>query len=50
MQGGDWQNFQFTVAVSDKDDPGEEPCRVVWRGTEDVDARNTNYGHFVRTE
>lgn len=48
LQGADWRNFQFTVVIADVDEAGQEPCRVVWRGTSEVDARNTNYGHFVR--
>ena len=32
----------------DVDEAGDKPCRVLWRGTADVDQRNSGYGHFVR--
>jgi len=47
-QGEDWQNFQLTVVVEDKDGAADAASRVVWRGTDAVDERNTNYAHFVR--
>lgn len=47
FQGPSPQGFQLTPIVVDVDQPDEMPCRVVWRGTADVDQRNTNYGQFV---
>ena len=49
-QGADWQNFQLSAAVSDQDEASEKPARIVWRGSEQFDSRNTNFGHFVRGE
>ena len=49
-QGDDWQNFQLSLTVDDRDDSDEDPVKILWRGTEAVDSRNTNYGHFVRGE
>ncbi len=50
--GESWQTFQLTAVVSDLDDPNAsedaEPCRVLWRGTEQVDRVNTRFGHFLR--
>ena len=48
-QGPDWQSVQLTLVVHDADDAGQPPARIVWRGTNQVDQRNTNYGHFVRS-
>ena len=43
----DPHSIQLTAVVSDVDEEGQKPARVLWRGTSDVDARNTNFGHFV---
>jgi hypothetical protein len=43
-----WRGFQFTGVLNDLDEPGETRCRLVWRGSNDVDSRNTNFGQFVR--
>lgn len=40
-------NLQLTAVVSDVDEPGQPPARVLWRGTSEVFERNTNFGHFV---
>ena len=48
FQGGDWRSLQMAATVSDVDEDGEATCRVLWRGTTDVDRRNSGYGHFVR--
>jgi hypothetical protein len=48
-QGEDWTTFQMTPIVIDVDDVSDEPARLIWRGTKDVDRQNTNFGHFVRT-
>jgi hypothetical protein len=45
-----WHSFQMTPVVVDVDNADEKPVRLVWRGTKDVDTRNTNYGHFVRAK
>jgi hypothetical protein len=45
----DWQSVQLTAVVSDVDEPGQPPARVLWRGTSDVNERNTNFGQFVLT-
>jgi hypothetical protein len=47
-QGANWQSVQLTAIVNDVDEAGSAPARVVWRGTADVDQRNTNWGQFVR--
>lgn len=47
-QGQDWQTFQATAAVVDIDDANEKPVRVLWRGTPDLDKRNTNWGQFAK--
>lgn len=44
----DWQSVQLTAIVEDSDEEGKPPVRVVWRGSNQLDERNTNYGHFVR--
>lgn len=44
----DWRSIQLTAVVSDVDESGQPPARVLWRGTSDVDERNTNFGHFVQ--
>ena len=49
QQGGSWHSFQLTALVRDVDEQGQDPCRVLWRGTVDVDRRNSGYGHFVRS-
>jgi hypothetical protein len=43
----DRQSIQLTAVVSDVDEAGQKPARVLWRGTSDVNDRNTNYGHFI---
>ena len=47
-QGAAWHSVQLTPIVHDADQTGEKPCRIVWRGTEEVERRNVNFGHFVR--
>ncbi len=50
-QGGEnWHSFQMTAVVNDVDEPGQEASRVLWRGTAEVDSRNSGYGHFVRSQ
>ena len=49
QQGDHWHSFQLTAMVRDIDEEGQAPYRVVWRGTADVDTRNSGFGHFVRT-
>ncbi|MEX2188004.1 MAG: sugar-binding protein, partial [Pirellulales bacterium] len=44
----DWQSLQLTAIVEDTDEAGKKPVRVVWRGSNQLDERNTNYGQFVR--
>lgn len=44
----DWQSVQLTAIVDDIDEAGKQPVRVVWRGSNRLDERNTNFGHFVR--
>jgi hypothetical protein len=46
--GADWSTFQLSAVVSDVDEPGGEPARVLWRGTSEVDRSNARFGHFVR--
>jgi hypothetical protein len=48
QQGGDWHSFQLTAIVRDIDEKGQAPYRVLWRGSANVDTRNSGYGHFVR--
>ncbi|WP_161602580.1 metallophosphoesterase [Tautonia marina] len=48
QDGADWSSFQLSVVVSDVDESGAEPARVLWRGTRDVDRSNARFGHFVR--
>jgi hypothetical protein len=40
-------SLQLTAVVSDLDEAGQKPARVLWRGTSDVNERNTNFGQFV---
>lgn len=47
-QTADWRGFQFTPVINDVDQPGDKPCRVIWRGSNDIDERNTNFGQVVR--
>jgi hypothetical protein len=47
VQGESPRGFQCTPVIVDVDQPGEAPCRIIWRGTAEVDQRNTNYGQFV---
>lgn len=47
-QGINWHSFQATVAIMDVDQTGEKPCRILWRGTPEIDQRNTNWGQFIR--
>lgn len=46
-QGENAHGFQFTAIVTDVDQAQETPCRIVWRGTTEVDQRNSNFGQFV---
>jgi hypothetical protein len=46
-QGAAPRGFQCTPVLVDVDQPDEAACRIIWRGTADVDQRNTNYGQFV---
>ena len=48
-EGADWSTFQLSAVVSDVDEPGGEPARILWRGTRDVDRSNARFGHFIRT-
>jgi hypothetical protein len=49
QQGGEtWHSFQMTAIVNDVDEEGQAASRVLWRGTAEVDSRNSGYGHFVR--
>jgi hypothetical protein len=47
VQSADWHSIQATVVVDDRDEKDGKACRVVWRGTEALAVRNTNYGHFA---
>ncbi len=49
QQADNWHSFQMLAAVRDVDEAEDEPCRVLWRGTVDIDQRNSGYGHFVRS-
>ncbi|MEX0938824.1 MAG: metallophosphoesterase [Pirellulales bacterium] len=49
QQGDEWDSVQFTCVVNDVDGAGEDAAQVVWRGSDEVERRNTNFGHFVRT-
>ena len=49
-QNDNWSDFQLSAILEDVDDPGAEPARVVWRGSREVDRRNTNFAQFVRGE
>jgi hypothetical protein len=40
-------SLQMAVALRDTDDAGQPASVVLWRGTPDVDRRNTNYGQFI---
>jgi hypothetical protein len=42
-------SLQMTAVVSDVDEAGQMPARVLWRGTSEVAERNTNFGQFVLT-
>ncbi len=46
----DWQSIQLTVVVHDVDEKGQPTAQVIWRGTQQYDQRNTNYGQFVWEE
>jgi hypothetical protein len=50
QQGPDWPSIQLSIALVDVDEPGQAASRLLWRGTTDFDRRNTNFGHFVRTD
>jgi hypothetical protein len=43
----DPHSIQLTAVVTDVDEAGQPPARVLWRGTSDVSTRNTNFGQFV---
>ena len=43
----DLQGVQLTAVVTDVDEAGQTPARVLWRGTSDVADRNTNFGQFM---
>ena len=47
-QTANWKGFQFTPVINDVDQAGEKPCRIIWRGSSDIDSRNTNFGQIVR--
>ena len=47
-QTAEWRGFQFTPVITDVDQAGEMSCRVIWRGSHDIDERNTNFGQIVR--
>ncbi len=47
-QGKDWKSLQATIVVHDVDEQGQPPARILWRGTQNYDRQNTNYGQFVR--
>lgn len=44
----DWHSFQLSLAMADADQAGDEPNRILWRGTPDYSTRNTGFGHFRR--
>lgn len=44
----DWQSIQLTAIVSDVDEAGHKPARIIWRGSNQIDERNINFGQFVR--
>lgn len=46
-QGPDWKTFQFTAGLADVDD-SPSPTFVLWRGSQGVLERNTNFAHFIR--
>ena len=51
QQGGEtWHSFQMTAIVHDVDEAEQGASRVLWRGTAEVDSRNSGFGHFVRMD
>ena len=48
QQDGRWNSFQLAVILNGVDEAGDPPNRVLWRGSDLVDGRNDNFGHFVR--
>lgn len=46
-QGDDWKDFQFTVGLADVDE-GSSTAYLLWRGSQGILERNTNFGTFVR--
>ena len=50
QQGDDWHSLQSTVVIQDVDDAAEQPIGIAWRGTQLLNKRNENFGHFVRDE
>ena len=47
-QNGNWQNYQAAVVIRDVDEDGQQPSRVLWRGSRDIEKSNLGYGYFVR--
>ena len=45
-----WDSFQMAAILEDVDEPGAQPSKVLWRGSNSVERQNTNYARFVRGE
>jgi hypothetical protein len=43
-----WRSFSLTAVAHDIDEPNQPASKVVWRGTDAAEERNTNYGQFLR--
>lgn len=49
-QGAPWHSFQAALLLKDRDDPGDAPAGILWRGTRRVRDSNLGYGHFVNPQ
>lgn len=47
-QGEGWKDFQYTTILEDVDNPGDEPCWILWRGTRNYRRRNSGFAYIVR--
>ena len=48
LQNEEWDSFQLAAVLVDVDEEDGDATEVVWRGTQDVRSRNTNFARFVR--
>ena len=48
-QSVEWESFQFSPVVSDIDEPSDQRCWIVWRGTRELREQNRNFAHFFRS-